>query len=223
MNEYMTLPGTARVPTFKPWVERSRLSRGSQGFTLIELLVVIVIIGIVLSIATLSIGVLGRDHEIEDQARRLYAVLGEVREEAELQGKDLGLLVEHDGYTFMRYDYVKNQWLILSGDELTDRRALPAGLQLRLWLEGREVIIKSHAENQSLLASASSSSSSASSSGPLNNPASGDVVPQVALLSSGEMSPFELRIEREGNDFAWKLTGKADNTLDIEALNSGAM
>jgi len=195
-----------------------------SGFTLIELLVVIVIIGIVLSIASLSMGVLGRDHEIEDQARRLYAVLGEVREESELQGKDLGLLIERDGYTFMRYDYSKNQWLILSGDELTDRRTLPAGLQLRLWLEGREVIIKSHAENQSLLANASSSGSSSASSAAalLSNPTADQVVPQVALLSSGEMSPFELRIEREGNDFSWKLTGKADNTLDIEPLSSGA-
>ena len=76
-----------------------------RGFTLIELLVVVVIIGIVLATVSLSLGVLGRDNEVEDQTKRLYGVLTEVREEAELQGRDLGLLVETDGYLFMRYDY----------------------------------------------------------------------------------------------------------------------
>jgi general secretion pathway protein H len=205
-------------------VRASGCASQNRGFTLIELLVVIVIIGIILSVATLSIGVLGRDNEIEDQAKRLYAVLGEAREESELQGKDLGLLIERDGYRFMRFNHTLNSWQQLTGDELTDQRQLPAGLQIRLWLEGREVIVKSHTENDSLLSTSSSSTSSPSTvTGPLdNNTNTSTVTPQIALLSSGDVSPFELRIEREGNDFAWRLTGKADNTIDIEAMNTGS-
>jgi general secretion pathway protein H len=209
-------PGTQFIAT----CSTRRSWRRASGFTLIELLVVIVIIGIILSVATLSIGVLGRDNESEDQAKRLNAVLGEVREEAELQGKDLGLLIERDGYLFMRFNYSSNTWQELTGDDLTDYRKLPDGLQMRLWLEGREVIVKSHNENQLLLAQSSSSASSQSAvNGPLDNAAVNTVVPQIALLSSGDLSPFELRIQREGSDFAWKLTGKADSTVDIAAVN----
>ena len=198
------------------------------GFTLSELLVVIVIIGIVLTMAGLSMGVLGRDNEIEDQAKRLQAVLEQVREESELQGRDVGLLIEKDGYSFMRYDYPTRHWQMMNNDELTAYRKLPEGLKFRLWLESREVIIKSHEENKELLArsSSSSSSSSSNSSGTYritassNSGSSGlkdDLAPQIMLLSSGDISPFELRLSRDDSDFSWRLTGSAENTLSLDS------
>ena len=198
------------------------------GFTLFELMVVIVIIGIVLTMAGLSMGVLGRDNEIEDQAKRLQAVLEQVREESELQGRDVGLLIEKDGYSFMRYDYPTRHWQMMNNDELTAYRKLPEGLKFRLWLESREVIIKSHEENKELLArsSSSSSSSSSNSSGTYritassNSGSSGlkdDLAPQIMLLSSGDISPFELRLSRDDSDFSWRLTGSAENTLSLDS------
>jgi len=197
------------------------------GFTLIELLVVIVIIGIVLTMAGLSMGVLGRDNEIEDQAKRLQAVLEQVREESELQGRDVGLLIEKDGYSFMRYDYPTRHWQMMNNDELTAYRKLPEGLKFRLWLESREVIIKTHEENKELLSRSSSSSSSSSSisSGAYRISASSsgtsglkdDLVPQIMLLSSGDISPFELRLTRDESDFSWRLTGSAENTLSLDS------
>lgn len=184
------------------------------GFTLIELLVVVVIIGIVLATVSLSLGVLGRDTEVEDQTRRLYGVLTQVREEAELQGRDLGLLVERDGYLFMRYDYGTRHWQTFSNDELLLYHPLPKGLQFRLWLDSREVILKNHSENQALSGSASSTSSNLS--GPIGNTDSG-MRPQIALLSSGEMLPFELQLARDNAEFHWRLLGAADNTLNIDS------
>ena len=49
--------------------------RTARGFTLMEILVVIVVIGVIVSAATLSFGVLGKDREAEDQSRRFWAVL----------------------------------------------------------------------------------------------------------------------------------------------------
>ncbi|RPH54665.1 MAG: prepilin-type N-terminal cleavage/methylation domain-containing protein, partial [Lysobacterales bacterium] len=46
----------------------------ARGFTLLEILVVVVIIGVIVSAATLAIGVLGGDREVEDQTRRFWAV-----------------------------------------------------------------------------------------------------------------------------------------------------
>ena len=198
-------------------------TRVGRGFTLIELLVVIVIIGIIITMASLSVGVLGRDNELETQAKRLQAVITQVREEAELQAHDVGVLIERDGYLFMRYNYSLQHWQLLSNDELTEYRKLPEGVQLRLWLEGREVVLKSHQQNQELLArssSSSSSSSSASTAVATTPTVKDDVVPQLALLSSGDLSPFELRLSRDNNDFSWRLLGAADNTLSIDSGSS---
>lgn len=200
-----------------------------SGFTLIELLVVIVIIGIITSMVTLSIGVLGRDNDIEDQAKRLKAVIEQVKEESELQGRDIGLLIEKDGYLFMRYDYTAQHWQLMNNDDMTEYRQLPAGLQMRLWLEDREIVINTHQENQELLARTSSSSSSAQSTEtqlgyqPNTNsnttPSSlkEDVTPQIMILSSGDISPFELRISRDQSDFSWRLVGADDSTLTLDS------
>lgn len=200
----------------------SKGRRRQPGFTLIELLVVLVIIGIILSIATLSIGVLGRDNQIEEQARRLDAVISQVHEESELQGRDIGVFVERDGYLFMRYDYSAQSWQEMGDDDpLVAYRELPAGLQTRLWLDGREVILKTHTENERLAQSQSSSSSSSSSSvASLTDTSKNLRTPQIFLLSSGDVSPFELRIEREGSSFSWRLIGKADNTVTVEVADA---
>lgn len=191
----------------------------ARGFTLIELLVVIVIIGVILAVATLSVGVLGRDTEVEDQTRRLYVVLTQAREEAELQGRDLGLLIEPDSYRFMRFDYASSQWQLLDNDEMLAQHALPEGLKFRLWLDSREVILKSQADNEESLESSSSESSSASSiahTGPTSTDTQG-IRPQIAILSSGDIVPFELRLARDANPYYWRLLGGADNSLNLES------
>ena len=55
-------------------VEGNRPPCRRAGFTLIEILVVVSIIGIVLSIAVISLGVLGDDRELREEARRLAAL-----------------------------------------------------------------------------------------------------------------------------------------------------
>ncbi len=185
------------------------------GFTLVELLVVIVIIGIITAIATLSVGVLGRDTEVDDEAKRLYAILTQAREESELQGREFGLLIERDGYSFMRYDYGVKRWQPLA-DDLFAHRKLPEGLQFRLWLDAREVILKTHSENEARFASASSSSvSSGVALGPTSTVDQG-VRPQIAILSSGDILPFDLQLARDGNEFHWRVFGSADNSLNVE-------
>ena len=65
----------------------------TRGFTLLEILVVIVIIGVMVSMVSLSVGVLGADREVEDETRRFWAVVRQAREEAELQAIDVAIFV----------------------------------------------------------------------------------------------------------------------------------
>ena len=57
----------------------------AAGFTLLEVLVVIVIIGIITTMAVVSTRVLGGDHEMDQEARRLVAVLTQARDDAMLE------------------------------------------------------------------------------------------------------------------------------------------
>ena len=61
------------------------------GFSLIELLVVIAIVGIVMSIALLSLGVLGDDRDLQKEGRRMIALVQVAQDEATMQGREFGL------------------------------------------------------------------------------------------------------------------------------------
>jgi len=57
----------------------------SKGFTLVEILVVVVIMAIVISLAVLSIGVTGRDSQLDEESRRIEGLLGLLHERALLE------------------------------------------------------------------------------------------------------------------------------------------
>jgi general secretion pathway protein H len=168
------------------------------GFTLMEIMVVVIIIGIMIAVATLSTSLLGRDRESEEQARRLWAVLRQAREESELQSLDTGLFLSATGYEFMRYDTRRTLWVPVQNDKLFATRELPDGLRFRAWLDSREVILKPAPVDRTDAAEDK------------KNP------PQVMVLSSGDIMPFEVRIEREGAEALWRVLALPDNDLRVE-------
>ncbi|GFE83468.1 hypothetical protein GCM10011487_54680 [Steroidobacter agaridevorans] len=159
---------------------------------------VLVIIGIMVAMAVLSFGVLGRDRQAEDESRRFWTVLQQAREEGEMQVEDLGIFVSNGAYEYLRFDSRKDEWQPIEGDELFQQRELPEGLRFRLRLESREVVLKP------------------------NLPQRGDKdenkknPPHIMVLSSGDVSPFELEIEREGQPALWRVTALANNNLRVE-------
>lgn len=169
-----------------------------SGFTLLEILVVIVIIGVMVSMATLSIGLLGADREVEEETRRFWAVLRQAREEAELQAIDVAIFVGTTDYEFLRFDTRRNEWLPIVEDKLYAQRALPDGLRFRLWLENREIILKPGLPDRS------------------KKDESEKFPPQLTVLSSGDVVPFELQIERDAAPALWRMTSLADGDLRVE-------
>lgn len=174
------------------------VQRRSAGFTLMEILVVIIVIGVIISAATLSMGVLGRDREVEDQAQRLWAVLKQAREESELQGLDTGVFVSEQGYEFLQFIPRLNHWVPVENDKLFATRQLPEGLRHRMWLESREIKLKPDAVDRE------------------EKDAEKKWPPQIMVLSSGDIMPFELHIERDGAEALWRVVALPDNDLRIE-------
>jgi general secretion pathway protein H len=173
----------------------------SSGFTLIEILVVVVILGVIVATATLAVGVLGRDRELEDEARRFAAIIEQSREEAELQGRDIGIRLAQPSYEFFQYDGRREHWRPISDDSLFKTRELPEGVRARLWLDGREVVLKPKLE-------------------PYDEEKRDKFQPQLLVLSSGDLSPFELRIQREGTTNQWRVIGAPDNTVKAEPIDA---
>lgn len=176
--------------------DRNRACDG--GFTLLELLVVLVIIGIMVAMVTLSTNVLGQDSQVEEETRRFWAVVRQAREEAELQSIDLAVFVGSSEYEFLRFDTRRNEWQQVADDSLYAPRTLPEGLRFRLWLEGRELVLKPGLPDRS------------------KKDENQKWPPQLTVLSSGDVVPFELQLERDAAPALWRMTSQADGDLRVE-------
>lgn len=189
------MPGTHRPTSLSA---HRATPRGGAGFTLLEILVVVVVVGVIVAAATLSIGVLGRDRESEAQMQRIWAVLKQAREESELQGLELGMFVSATGYEFLRYDGREKRWLAIENDPLFAPRAVPDGLRFRLWIESREIVMKPGPVDRS------------------DQDEDAKWLPQIFILSSGEIMPFELQIERDLQPAIWRVVSLPDSDLRLE-------
>jgi len=147
--------------------------------------VVLLIVGIVLSFAVLSIGNAPSRETGGDEMRRLIALVGLAREEAILQATEVALEVRADRYSFLHLE--GEQWLPVGEDDPVLRpRELAAGAHLELSLEGESLDLHRGQD---------------------------EAAPRVFLLSSGELSPFRLRVVDDERRQAYTLIGVADGRL----------
>lgn len=165
--------------------------RTARGFTLIEVLVVVLIIGITLSFAVLTVSS-GEDELVETEARRFAALVKLAGEEAVLRSQELAVEVQRSGYRFARSDAGK--WVPLEDDRLLRARELPPEIVIEGLLNGEPI--------------------------PFELLEEGDT-PRIFLLSSGEMTPFELEFKLDfgasygvSGDFTGKIDflGRTDAT-----------
>lgn len=105
------------------------------GFTLLELLVVLVILGITMSFAVLSLGLRSDKDIVLEESRRLTALMQLASEEAVVQGRELAMQFDGPDYRFLVLDN-KNKWQAIEEDEVLRERSLPDGLQVELVVEG---------------------------------------------------------------------------------------
>lgn len=112
----------------------------ADGFTLIELLVVIVLLGVVTSFAVLSMGTSSLTSEMQEEAKRLHALIKLAQEESIIQAKEIAMEIDQQEYVFLEYNDKK--WQTIQSAVFKVRK-IKEGLDLKVELESESEIIKS--------------------------------------------------------------------------------
>ncbi|MBQ4859953.1 prepilin-type N-terminal cleavage/methylation domain-containing protein [Pseudoalteromonas sp. MMG007] len=167
-------------------VSLKQLNKKSRGFSLIEILVVLVIIAFATKMVVYSLEG-GAEDELDTQALRLHTTINMASEFAILNQVELGFLVEENTLEYLVFDGQK--WIAFDREELFKPIELDERLKLTLNLEDlawaqdnlleqanwRELM--SGGDEDSLLELKKVK------------------IPQVLILSSGEVSAFQLILE----------------------------
>jgi general secretion pathway protein H len=151
---------------------------GQSGFTLIEVITVVIVIGVIISFITLSTGQ-HADRVVEDEAKRLQALMVLAREDAVLRPVNFALEISKHGYRFVVPGENPGEWAAREGDAVFREREFPEVIRVSLEVDSEEVSL----ENK-------------------ENPA------HILFLSTGEVQPiFTLQLKSTEDDTLFSLYG----------------
>ncbi len=148
-------------------VARRQPGMTHRGFTILELLVVLLIVGIMVSLATLSVG--GNENRtLRNEAQRLTALIELAVQESVLNGAEMAVEFDEETYQFLIYD--GKDWLPMPDGKVFRPRELPSGIRMEVEVEGQGAEENLFGETE---------------------------VVRIWILSSGETSPFTITLELE--------------------------
>ncbi|OZG73573.1 type II secretion system protein GspH [Hahella sp. CCB-MM4] len=167
-------------------------SFSQRGFTLIEILVVMLIIGMVVSMATLVVGGNKEHRMLENESRKLLAILQLTQEEAVFQNVEIGVRIDEEGYEFKALNEEELKWEELPQDFLK-ARTFPDWMELDFSELNKEFKLKQ--------------------TGQSTKP---QFLPQIMFLSSGESTPFTLTLKiKQGEDLKYTLSSDGLNGISL--------
>ena len=187
-----------------------------QGFTLFEILVVMVVIAIVTAATVLSINPDNSHRELEREAQRFFQIMRMLGDEAVLQNREFGLQVFEDGYSFLVFDYDVNQWVDYAEEDIFQPYQIPQSMSLVLYSEDLPFKLgKSDQDQQTggdqMLAEEVGNEAE-------NSALKKQKEPNVWLLSSGEITPFEVEMALQENSLdRYKIATDEQGQLSLHA------
>ena len=156
---------------------------------MIEILVVLVIIAVLALAVTISIATAGGERQLARESERLQALIVHACNQAELSGREIGVRVSAEGYAFSLLGF--DGWSASGQNDELRARSWLSGMQVALFRDGSELRL---AEDESQ-------------------------APQIVCFSSGELSPFVLRLQLGDAARRYEVRGQADGRVEVESVD----
>ncbi|MBT4132004.1 MAG: prepilin-type N-terminal cleavage/methylation domain-containing protein [Candidatus Marinimicrobia bacterium] len=176
---------------------RNTIKQQYAGFTLIEVILVILIVGIILSMAGLSINRGGAEKLLAEDVRHIAAKWNLLAEESIITGQHHAIRLHQQGIDY--WIYKESGWVKI-GDNLTYKS--------HSWKEVYRLQIKIDGE-------------------PIQLPPADvlEPIPQLYLFSSGEQTPFVLKISLDKDKVdqaptAWLLKGAVSGKISLRKVDN---
>ena len=184
-----------------------------QGFTLIEVMLVIVLIGIMVSAVQFSFSSSKPEQLLQQNSARFAGIFDVAAEYGMLNNIELGLYIDENTYQFLGYDGVN--WSPIADKPIFETYTLPEGVELSLQLDDLPIedvllfdpALLNNEDDESLFEEEEEEKK---------------IIPQVYILSGGDITPFSLTFELadfafdQGDDVSFKVTGIYTTPLTIE-------
>jgi general secretion pathway protein H len=144
-------------------------------------------------------------------------------DEASVLGREYGLELSATGYRFVEFDPLLNRWYEIIGDELLRPRELEPGIEFDLFIEDRRVLL----ENELITLTPAEpepeqgddEDEQVERRDDKESKLLNDYEPHVLIMSSGDVSPFELRILQPDKRYEMTLTMSLAGELEMTDNN----
>ncbi len=184
-----------------------------HGFTLIEVMLVIVLIGIMVSAVQFNFSSNKPEQLLQQSSARFAGIFDVAAEYGMLNNIELGLYIDENTYQFLGYDGVR--WSPIVDKPMFEAFTLPEGIEVVLQLDDLPIedvllfdpTLLNNEDDESLFEEEEEEKK---------------IIPQVYILSGGDITPFSLTFELanfafdQGEDLIFKVSGIYTTPLTIE-------
>jgi general secretion pathway protein H len=167
-------------------------ARRAAGFTLIEVIVVVLIIGVIVSFASLALRG-SVDDILAREAERLALLMRSASDLAVMRSREYGLLLDEDAYIFLELG--DEGWQI-PPERGFDLHELPESFRLTLRSEGTEIVARRLSEEAPRI----------------------EEDPQILMMSNADITPFELELSSFDTEDRWRIGLDERGAIALESL-----
>jgi len=166
-----------------------------MGFTLIEVLLVIVVVGIMVAAIQINFSTSKPDEQLHKESVRFAHVFNAVAEFGLLNNLELGLYTSENSYQFVGYDGVR--WSPLEDNQLLALYQLPDAVEIRLIFDDLPLEQPNLIEADLFIPDDEQLEQMQDEMSEDEKP----IIPQVYILSGGDITPFRVEFTLVDNDF----------------------
>ncbi len=181
----------------------ARNCKSQQGFTLLEIMLVVMLMAVISAGVVMTLPSDSGYRALKDEAQRFSAILQTANDEALMSGHELGIVIDKQSYEFVVYEFKSKKWIPVPTPNFKTKMELEQ-IELVLSLSGFAWDKREEEENPFEEEDSFSEQDDEEK----------QIIPQIFVMSSGEVTPFKLRFSSLDKDNkAWievdvKVTGE---------------